>query len=297
MTSHSAEMNLVSELERSGVDFAFIHDEEAFVKGRSTSDIDILVDRPPNQVAAMLSHQCPELLLAVDANYEPGALASIWIDPQRNGIVRLDMLHDPQGKGRLGVRTGALLDRRIPGLRYPRLSPSDELTCRILKRWVTADSRLSDTISLAGSAGSQNLTSEGPLTHRAIRDLASALSGQRIPTTTLRMRRSRAVLQRWAWDRLRNPQGFVIGFEGSNVERAESAALWKARLQSNFNLSVAVFDANDLSSSWRTAHTRRKLGVCLDVSLSGRVHARLPRGSNPGDLQQLVQYSEGRIPR
>lgn len=110
---------------RTGVGMAVIHGEEELAAARVSSDVDLVVDRPIFSVVAAARENWEQAgLRAIMAwPYDVGGTGSIFLaTPGARDGVQIDVLFDPEGAGRYGVRSGELLVRLEQGTVFPRVS-------------------------------------------------------------------------------------------------------------------------------------------------------------------------------
>jgi hypothetical protein len=118
-----------------GVPYAVLHGEDRIADGRADSDVDLVVGCPPHQVVRSLAPMLAAsgLILGLVWPYDVCALTSVWLAPGPNGV-QLDLVCDPYGWGKYGLRTDALLQRRIRGRCWWRLDGRAERIYLLSKR-------------------------------------------------------------------------------------------------------------------------------------------------------------------
>jgi hypothetical protein len=137
ISDHALGDELLRQLVNAGVSFAFLHGEDRYVARTLTSDIDLVVDRPGAAVAQMLYERvCPQYCLVLAWEYDTGALTTFWMSSNGNGIVQLDLLFDPAGRGKYGLRTSYALGRVKRGVEWPVLDAVDTAVYLAVKRAV-----------------------------------------------------------------------------------------------------------------------------------------------------------------
>jgi hypothetical protein len=127
---------LLDTLASTGVPYAVLHGEDRIADGRAESDVDLAVGCPPHQVLRSLAPMLAAsgLFLGLVWPYDVCALTSVWLSAPGPDGVQLDLLCDPGGDGKYGVRTDALLQRRIRGRCWWRLDGRTERLYLLSKR-------------------------------------------------------------------------------------------------------------------------------------------------------------------
>ena len=128
-TSVETATYVLSALERVGVRYALLHNESNIADGEVTSDVDLVVDRAGAEVISLLSAELRAAQLSIIAQfpYDMSATSYFICDEAAEDAVQLDLMFDPQGRGRLGIRSNFLLAEAKLGRRFCRLSDRDEL--------------------------------------------------------------------------------------------------------------------------------------------------------------------------
>jgi hypothetical protein len=159
-TSTELARTALRELELAGVAFAVLHGEERVARGEPTSDVDLVVDRPaPEVVARTAAAWAGSGLVAVMMlPYDVGCCAVFLTDSTASEGVQLDLMHDPEGRSRLRVRSTQLLAHAEPGVSFPRVRRLEAATYLLQKRsWkqqhLEADQLRAELATLGGPAG------------------------------------------------------------------------------------------------------------------------------------------------
>jgi hypothetical protein len=139
----------------SGVALALLHREADLLSGDVASDVDMAVGEPPRQLLTRSLgrlHQAG-LYPVVVWEYDVGGTATVFLSTgDASDGVQLDLLFDPEGHGKYGVRTKAMIDAARPGERWPRAEPLGELAYLIRKRQVKGDRpRMTELVEQAQS--------------------------------------------------------------------------------------------------------------------------------------------------
>ncbi|HEY0889041.1 MAG TPA: hypothetical protein VGE38_05455 [Nocardioides sp.] len=113
---------LLESLDALEVDYAVLHSAARVAELQTISDIDLLVDDEPANVIRRLKvavDSC-ELAHVLTWRYDTGALTTFWMTPGLADGVQLDLIRDPEGSGRYGVRTVDLADAFRIDAPWPR---------------------------------------------------------------------------------------------------------------------------------------------------------------------------------
>lgn len=124
-------------LRESGVPHAMLHGRERLLRGEAVSDVDLVISTPPDEVvsatkAAFISRGLYPIVVCA---YDVRETRSVWyaVEDGTEGV-QLDLMHDVEGFGRLGVRSGALLDNAYWELYPPIISEPAQLVYLWRKR-------------------------------------------------------------------------------------------------------------------------------------------------------------------
>lgn len=118
------------------VPFVVLHGESRIAMAMPLSDVDVAVDISPEQliIAAIPEWAAVDLHPVQVCPYDVGGTSVFLATSDASDGVQLDLLHDPDGYGRLGVRTSRLVDRAYDGCKWPRLPRREEATYLLAKR-------------------------------------------------------------------------------------------------------------------------------------------------------------------
>ena len=111
-TSSDAALKAVVAIQGTGVRHAILHGEAELVRGDVHSDVDIVADRSVHEVVRSVAEHWEALGLypVIVWPYDTGGTGSIFLTTldARTGV-QLDILHDPEARGRYGVRSDLML--------------------------------------------------------------------------------------------------------------------------------------------------------------------------------------------
>ena len=138
ITDPSFPIRFLDILETSGVGFVVLHREAELGKDSLGSDLDLTVDVPADEVVRRTAGALKEvgLIPVIRWPYDIGGAVTFFLSSETGDEgMQVDLLHDPRGRGRYGVRTDELLKRAVMGKRYPVPHPLDEHLYLVHKRW------------------------------------------------------------------------------------------------------------------------------------------------------------------
>lgn len=208
-------------LAEAGVPFVVLHGEAEIASGKVTTDVDIAVGWPPDRTVRAIAPalRAAHVHLIVVWSYDPGVLTTFWCDATGERGVELDMLFDPSGRNRYGLRSVPLVSACETGARWPRPDPLDELVYLLRKRQVKGQAdRFEALLARARDIGMEVVLAraEEALEPAAFRLLCMAMtSGHAVPESVRRFRHPLHYVQR-----LRRSAGFwahLGGVEGSTA--------------------------------------------------------------------------------
>lgn len=210
---------LLDALVDTGIPFAILHGEAKILDGTVSSDIDVVVGRPPSEVARQLAatSDAHGLHLVAASDYDVGALCTFWCTADAAHGVQLDLWNDPHGHGRFGIRTQALLEARISGAAWPTLDCVDQLLYLLRKRhWKRDWARLPELRAAAGMLGTPTILAraETVLTRPARRTVSRLLRGDTPRRLGTHLAHWPLTAMRYARRTLR-PAGFWAELHGS----------------------------------------------------------------------------------
>lgn len=202
---------LLDALEATHVPYAILHREADAANGVIDSDVDVAVGRPATEVALNIASAVRHagVGLALIWPYDSNSLTTFWLTRDCKAGAQLDLLNDPDGEGRYGIRTDAALRRAERGARWLRLPPEIEALYLLSKRWVKGDiGRIGGLLGNVGNESAISLADELLAPHGR-RRVQAAVTGRR-PTHALSTRTFGGMLSRRGWCRLRYPVGVMI---------------------------------------------------------------------------------------
>lgn len=147
-TSSDAALKAVVAIQRTGVRHAILHGEGDLVRGDVHSDVDIVADRAVHEVVRSVAEHWEALGLypVIVWPYDTGGTGSIFLTTLDAGVgVQLDILHDPEARGRYGVRSDRLLSAAHAGDEFTTVAPAQSAAYLLAKRiskGQTAEARL-----------------------------------------------------------------------------------------------------------------------------------------------------------
>jgi len=139
-TDSSLARFLIEQLEGIGVDYAILHKQEELLSGTLTSDVDIAVDADLADVNRQIAERVRRRISPVIVwRYDVNSLTTCWSTPDASRGVQLDLLNDPEGRGRLAFKTQQAIAEAQPGQRFMELSTSAKSAYLLSKRLVKGD--------------------------------------------------------------------------------------------------------------------------------------------------------------
>src|SRR4051812_29477386 len=96
-----------------GIPFAILHDQQALLDGVLASDVDVAVSEPVEMaLAALAPWGCARgLYLVCVWPYDVAGLSTFWMTEDGAAGAQLDLLYDPAGRGKYGLRTDLAVRR------------------------------------------------------------------------------------------------------------------------------------------------------------------------------------------
>jgi hypothetical protein len=205
---------LIDSLFREEVRFSILHRADDLERGRVETDLDLVVGSDPMTVIRRLTPALDDLGLLVIMvwRYDAGATRTFFLATEDlSAGIQLDLLHDPRGVGKYGIRSDRLLAATTrDGVRWPRLSNEAEFVYLVRKRLVKGQlHRAIELISDLQELDRDHLNrlADRLLVPRAAEAVKAAVRGsvKRAPSAT-------PFLTRWVrlLTRLRRPTGAWI---------------------------------------------------------------------------------------
>jgi hypothetical protein len=255
--------DILDVLDRHGVEYAVLHGAERIRAGTVVSDLDIVVSDDPGALVAGLVDDLGDVGLTpvMDWNYDLGGTRTVFLaaDGGQDGI-QLDLLADPDGRGRYGVRSNLLLAGRHFDGGVPVVAARDEAVYLLSKRLMKGDrTRVAELA--AAAAGDPELPSRVPqlLVPSVATAVQAVLDGRR-PKPPVRPVRRLATGVRLA-RRLTRPVGFWFHIPDRRV--AEAVRDRVARFIPH--VTLATVDDRRSAAVWRRWRTRLGPGIALST--------------------------------
>jgi hypothetical protein len=124
-------------IQGTGVRHAILHGEGDLVRGKVDTDVDIVTDRSVHEVARSAASQWQAIGLfpIIVWPYDTGGTGSIFLSTldARTGV-QLDILYDPEGRGRYGVKSDLLLNGALAGEQFTTVAPAQRTAYLLAKR-------------------------------------------------------------------------------------------------------------------------------------------------------------------
>ena len=147
-------------MREAGVAFALLHGLER-LRQDQLSDVDIVIAENPGAVVrrSMASWLTRGMMPVVVWPYDIGGTATVFLaTPDASEGVQLDMLHDPAGVGKYGIKSGALLASAGSSASVPTVSDIASLIYQWQKRTVKRQAaRLDELTRLALAVDAREL--------------------------------------------------------------------------------------------------------------------------------------------
>jgi hypothetical protein len=283
---------LLDALENTLVPYAVLHREADAAAGVIESDIDVVLGRPACEVIPALV----AALSGIDAGlamiwpYDTNSLTTFWLSRDCRSGVQLDLVCDPNGRGRYGLRTEGALRCTERGERWMRLKPEVEQTYLVAKRWSKSDTvRLREIVNGNGANHSVKLAEE-LLSPRALRAVSAAYAGQSPPRFENFRQALRKLLSRRARLRLCHPVGVLVRLRG---EGALTTAQQVCKLLDRVVLAAYLTAGQSpLARAQRFVRLRRPhVLVCVeDVATCPDIDVTVPCRSDLDDVLDAVWH-------
>lgn len=290
ITDSTTAQQLLRGVDDTGVEWVLLHGEDKLLTGRLSSDLDIAVGTAPiNVVKHLVSRaKLSGLRLCLLWPYDNWSLTTLWISPDYSRIAQLDLVFDPRGDAKYGLKTAEAISRRVRGKSWPILHPDDELAYKLSKMLVKGQPEQVQIKQLwATQQGrSPNLA---VLSQKQWEEIEARNRGTR------RRRQSASTLPELAriTRRLRHRVGHILELPESSLREPWSDALvyLVARLDRSFPAGAKV-------ALHRTPLNASRSALSPHVLVTSSRHATLP----PDDLiracvKLLAERTEARLQR
>lgn len=279
-TSTESACRILGALQGAGIEFAVLHGEERLSSRGSLGDIDVVTREPAGHVLARLARGVdPEdSSLVMHWEYDQGAVSSFWMNRTGRDGVQLDILHDPSGQARYGIRTDVALDCAAEGKQFPRLRQDHEMLYLGVKRYRkqqwAALAQLQPSLQGALESGASVLSRRGR------QQFDGALAGRPAANHRLRVERAREYASRRILRRVVHPVGIVALLSSSTRRELEQISTGLTRVL----VGVIVLDSNSSRDQLRARKSRFRPHVVLerhpylrpDLTVEGRLQVDHP---------------------
>ena len=229
----------------SDVGFAVIHGEERIGTPELVSDVDIVIDRPFGAVVTAAASRLKSygLVTALAWPYDVGGTASLFV-ATADGVhgSQIDLLYDPAGKGRYGLRSNVLLGARGPGSWFPIISALDRDLYLLRKARCKGRTEVAEEIVAKLEIGGMKLPArrraQEVFSRRAARDVVDDLE-RRPERPSIAGARILTNARRFA-NRIAHPIGFWVELVGPSdamsdlaLELATQFGAWLVRVEAD----------------------------------------------------------------
>lgn len=209
-------------LRDAGIEYAMLHGRDRLLAG-DVSDVDLVVGEFPEDIVVATHDRFAHngLHPVVMTRYDLAGTRGVWyLSADASQGVQLDFLHDPQGLGRQGVRSDALLAATKTGDFPPEIDHEHQLIYLWRKRvWKRQHHRLGELRRDAAKCSHARLVEASILVTGSSRTAAELLGTDPRPpwiqTISHPLLRAKRILTR-----LREPAGFWLHVPGEKVARA-----------------------------------------------------------------------------
>jgi hypothetical protein len=273
-----------------GVRFAVLHQSERLQAGEIDSDIDLVVADPPAVVMSRLRVLLARLGLApiLVWPYDAGATRGVFLArADLTEGLQLDLLHDPTGLGKYGIRSAAALAESVSG-RWPALAADAETAYRIRKRLLKGPpASVQSLVDGVGDPAAVVAAAARIMTPRAAESVTRALARR-----SWRARSATPLPIRWrrGWRRLRRPVGAWVHLVNGSEGQADELRRRLARI-------LPRAEARPAGAEWwrQPVITRRRPAVILTWggTVSGP-DVRVAESDLAGQAAHLVAALEAR---
>jgi len=263
----------LSGLMASGIGLAILHGEEKIAAGDVASDIDLVTERPLGSflrgpVRSSLEKQgiFPVIVWPYDVS---GTVTVFFSDVDGSEGVQIDALHDPDGLGKYGIRSGVLLENSATGKMWPAVQPPFSSLYLVRKRhWKRQYERVMTEMKALSELSRDEIVKAvsqmfEPTTRRLVLDLLAGANPRRIPRETTRYQ-ARNLERRVR--RLNNAVGAWVEFSGPGA--AEAAATASQRFSRFLPVCRGENRPSTFSSAWwmrRVVPVRLRPGLFVGV--------------------------------
>lgn len=203
--------------------FAVLHGEGRVSHGDVSGDVDVAVGvRLSVAIPDLIERLRGRLHLVMVFPYDLASASTFWATPDGLDGCQIDLLHDPDGRGRYGLRTDEALAIAIPGSRWRRLDDETSRCYLISKRWLKRDV---EKLAALCATGGFPVAAQSCFTPAAQRRVRRAINGHQPPWRPALFWRpvSASAMRRYV-RRAQVPCGYVLRVDGIAVGLLNDAA-------------------------------------------------------------------------
>lgn len=272
-TSPDLAARTLSGLRAAGVGLAVLHGEEKIAAGEVGSDIDLVTERPLRSLLRGPVRSSLENLGVFPVMVWPydvsGTVTVFFSDVDASEAVQIDALHDPDGLGKFGIRSGVLLENSAMGRLWPAVQPPFSQLYLVRKRhWKRQYGRITPELEALGGLGRQEIDKAvsqmfEPGMQRLMSDLLAGANPRKLrrETTPYRVRNLQRLMRR-----LSDSVGAWVEFSGPGAPEATETA--SQRFSRFLPLCRVGNRPTTFRSAWwvrRVAPVRLRPGLFLGV--------------------------------
>ena len=234
ITSGALARDLIDAIVADGLPFAILHRRDDLQQGKVGSDVDLVIAAPTRIFISGMKDPLTRLGLVpiLVWTYDSGGSSVFLASATAADGIQLDLLYDPRGLGRYGIRSEELLEERFLVDGWPSLNRRAEIVYLLRKRLVKENKQAALALRrdfLAEGVEEMKAIVERVLTPDAAASVNDYVAGHRQTGRWPRslLRRTAPELRR-IWKRLVNPIGAWIHVAGSH-EREVSDVVGRLR--------------------------------------------------------------------
>lgn len=273
-TSPELATDLLRAFTREGIDYALLHGAAQLQARGPISDVDVVIGNVPKvsvPVAIRIAGAVGLYPVAV-WKYDVGACTLFLVTDAMEQSVQLDLLYDPHGRGKYGLRSPALLGGAYTENGLSMVSQVDETLYLLRKRIVKRDFNRAHQARVALSSHNRSAVDkrikdvfDRHVAHLVRRFLDESQATVSLPEVVSRPM-STASRVRWIIDRVVAPAGVTVGPLPADLAQVVASRLMRGLPR------VEVINNDQLCLRVRAEATKRRAGAVVLVGSSDRTH-------------------------